>query len=188
MTRIKRSRRIGSEGPAVFNEKTTSESEVEGRRKQKERKKKGLKAGSRNVDVVATEKANQNRGRKDPRLGSKKPIQLVLEAKPHPKSAAAKKARKLSAEQELEAIENDAQLMTLIDRIEAGEHLGAGLQSYVDEKLNRMERLMNQLGLLVEDDADVEEIEPVVVKSGKSSSDEDMLDTFENIDLDQFKD
>ncbi len=52
-----------------------------------------------------------------------------------------KATRKLSAEQELAALENDAQLGVLLDRIENGEKLGAGLQRLVDEKLDRIEAL-----------------------------------------------
>jgi Uncharacterized protein conserved in bacteria len=39
----------------------------------------------------------------------------------------------------------------LLDRIENGEKLGAGLQAYVDEKLDRIEVLMDKLGLLTDD-------------------------------------
>ncbi|MGR5457167.1 Der GTPase-activating protein YihI, partial [Vibrio alfacsensis] len=76
----------------------------------------------------------------DPRLGSKKKIPLIVDDKKKP----SKQERRLSAEQELEMLENDAQLNVLLDRIESGENLGAGLQKYVDEKLDRIEVLMNR--------------------------------------------
>ena len=113
---------------------------------------------------------------KDPRLGSKAPISLTpAPVAPHPKSNAAKKIRKLTAEQELAALENDPQLNVLLDRLEQGEKLGSGLQAYVDEKLDRIEVLMKQLGLL--------EDEPVTAKSSKKT-DDDLLDRFQNNDWD----
>lgn len=59
-----------------------------------------------------------------------------------------KQERKLAAEQELAMLEKDAQLNVLLDRLDNGEKLGIGLQKYVDEKLDRIEVLMEQLGLL----------------------------------------
>ncbi|CAK2583841.1 hypothetical protein VCRA2119O52_800016 [Vibrio crassostreae] len=85
-------------------------------------------------------------------------------------------------------LENDAQLNTLLDRIENGENLGAGLQKFVDEKLDRIEHLMGRLGLLEPED-DEEEIfeEAPVASKKKASSDEDLLSQFEDFDLDSFK-
>ena len=60
-------------------------------------------------------------------------------------------------------LENDPQLNTLLDRLENGENLGAGLQKFVDEKLDRIEYLMGRLGLLEpEDDEEFFEETPVV--------------------------
>lgn len=106
-----------------------------------------------------------------------------------------KAQRRLNAEQELEMLENDAQLNVLLDRLDNGESLGAGLQKYVDEKLERIEVLMKQLGLYQEDDEmddDAEqESEPVVPASKKSSkklaTDDELLSQFEDLDLNQFK-
>ena len=81
---------------------------------------------------------------------------------------------------------NDAQLNTLLDRLEAGENLGAGLQKLVDEKLDRIEFLMDRLGLLEPEEEEVFDDLPESV-SKKASSDEDLLSQFEDIDLDNFK-
>ncbi|RXJ72644.1 GTPase-activating protein [Veronia nyctiphanis] len=180
MTRKKRSRKAGSEGPAQYDDRTPSQSDNEGRLQKKLKKRKGLKAGSRHSDAKAAA-ARKAAAQKDPRHGSKKAIPLIVEQKPHPKSAQAKKARRLSAEQELEMLENDAQLNVLLDRIENGESLGAGLQSYVDEKLDRIEALMSQLGLLDDDELE-DEKQPA--KPSKRS-DDDLLAAFENLDMDQ---
>jgi len=122
--------------------------------RKRDKKRKGLKTGTRNSEAKQNkdQKAAQQR---DPRLGSKKKIPLIVAEVKKPTKA----ERRVSAAQELEMLENDAQLLVLLDRIEDGENLGSGLQKYVDEKLNRIEVLMKQLGLYEEDIADdVEEI------------------------------
>ncbi|WP_064601557.1 Der GTPase-activating protein YihI [Photobacterium sp. J15] len=176
MTRKRKSRKPGSEGPALYQEKSVTQLDQEGRKRQKDKKRKGQKAGSRH-SVAQVEKARTQGQRKDPRIGSKKPVPLIVDTKP-----ATKKERRMSAEQELAMLENDAQLMVLLDRIEAGEKLGAGLQKQVDQKLDRIEQLMNQLGLLEEDD------EPEMAPVARVSSDDDLLDQFENMEFDSFED
>ncbi|MGL6175589.1 MAG: Der GTPase-activating protein YihI, partial [Vibrionaceae bacterium] len=93
----------------------------------------------------------------DPRLGSKKPVPLVVEA-PSANKKMSHSAQKHSAEKELQQLENDPQLLALLDRIENGERLGSGLQSYVDEKLDRIEQLMGILGLLEPEDDEPAEL------------------------------
>ncbi|MDF5528530.1 Der GTPase-activating protein YihI, partial [Vibrio parahaemolyticus] len=138
----------------------------------------GLKTGNRNSEVNEQKKqaAAQNR---DPRLGSKKKIPLIVE----PAKKMTKQERRLSAEQELEMLENDAQLNVLLDRIEAGENLGTGLQKFVDEKLDRIEKLMDQLGLL-----EPEEEEDFTAPAEKSTrNDDDLLADFDDINFDDYK-
>ncbi|EOD78978.1 hypothetical protein D515_02207 [Grimontia indica] len=180
MTRKKKARKVGSEGPAQYSEKSLTKEDIAALARKRKSKRKGLKSGSRHSEGK-TAQQRQAQAQRDPRLGSKKPIQLVVEAKPHPKSAEAKKARRLSAEQELEMLENDAQLNVLLDRIEKGDSLGAGLQQYVDEKLDRIEVLMKQLGLFEEDEPEVEE----APKKNKRRDDDDLLAEFENFKFDQ---
>ncbi|CZF81869.1 Der GTPase-activating protein YihI [Grimontia marina] len=180
MTRKKKARKVGSEGPAQYSEKSLTKEDIAALARKRKSKRKGLKSGSRHSEGK-TAQQRQAQAQRDPRLGSKKPIQLVVEAKPHPKSAEAKKARRLSAEQELEMLENDAQLNVLLDRIENGDSLGAGLQQYVDEKLDRIEVLMKQLGLFEEDEPEAEE----APKKNKRRGDDDLLAEFENFKFDQ---
>ncbi|EGU37372.1 hypothetical protein VII00023_18734 [Vibrio ichthyoenteri ATCC 700023] len=186
MSRSKKSR---SGGPAadVIVVRNRTQSDVEGRERKRDKKRKGLKTGTRNSEAKQN-KQQQSAQQRDPRLGSKKKIPLIVTEVKKPTKA----ERRVSAAKELEMLENDAQLLVLLDRIEDGENLGSGLQKYVDEKLNRIEVLMKQLGLYEEDIADdVEEEEmpaPVAKKATKkSSSDEDLLSEFESFDFDQFK-
>ncbi len=138
-----------------------------------------MKAGARNAEEQAKQKQSANQVR-DPRLGSKKKIPLIVE----PAKKLTKQERRLSAEQELEMLENDAQLNVLLDRIEAGENLGRGLQQYVDEKLDRIEQLMKQLGLLEpEDDEEFQDEAP----TRKARSDDELLADFEDFNMDDYK-
>ena len=187
MSRNKKSRKPGSTGDVdLIVTRNRSQSDVEGRLRKKMKKRKGLKTGSRHSE--AAEVARKGTGQvKDPRLGSKKKIPLVVEEKKKP----TKQERRLSAEKELEMLENDAQLNVLLDRLENGEKLGAGLQNYVDQKLDRIEVLMKQLGLYEPEEEELEEVEPEVEVASKAkqkpASDDDLLSQFEDVDLNDFK-
>ncbi|KJR19499.1 GTPase-activating protein [Vibrio navarrensis] len=180
MSRKKKSRKPGAAGaPEFVVTRNRSESDVAGRLRKKEKKHKGLKAGARNAEDQAKQKQSANQVR-DPRLGSKKKIPLIVE----PAKKLTKQERRLSAEQELEMLENDAQLNVLLDRIEAGENLGRGLQQYVDAKLDRIEQLMKQLGLLEpEDDEEFQDEAP----TRKARSDDELLADFEDFNMDDYK-
>ncbi|CAH1546858.1 Der GTPase-activating protein YihI [Vibrio harveyi] len=180
MSRKKKSRKPGASGaPEFVVTRNRTESDVEGRLRKRAKKRKGLKTGSRNSDAEEQKKQAVAQKR-DPRLGSKKKIPLIVE----PAKKQTKQERRLSAEQELEMLENDAQLNVLLDRIEAGENLGTGLQKYVDEKLDRIEKLMDQLGLL-EPEEDDEDFTAPAVKG--SRNDDDLLADFDDINFDDYK-
>ncbi|HAS6348993.1 TPA: Der GTPase-activating protein YihI [Vibrio vulnificus] len=179
MSRKKKSRKPGAAGaPEFIVTRNRSESDVAGRLRKKDKKRKGLKAGARNSEEVSKQKQGSSQ-QLDPRLGSKKKIPLIVE----PAKKLNKQERRLSAAQELEMLENDAKLNVLLDRLESGENLGRGLQQYVDEKLDRIEQLMSQLGLL-EPEAEEEHQEAPV---RKSRSDDDLLADFEDFDMDDYK-
>ena len=180
MSRKKKSRKPGASGaPEFVVTRNRTESDVEGRLRKRAKKRKGLKTGSRNSDAEEQKKQAAAQKR-DPRLGSKKKVPLIVE----PAKKQTKQERRLSAEQELEMLENDAQLNVLLDRIEAGENLGTGLQKYVDEKLDRIEKLMDQLGLL-EPEEDDEDFTAPAVKG--SRNDDDLLADFDDINFDDYK-
>jgi ribosome assembly protein YihI (activator of Der GTPase) len=179
MSRSKKSRKPGAAGaPDIIVTRNRTESDVEGRLRKRAKKRKGLKTGNRNSDANEQKQraAAQNR---DPRLGSKKKIPLIVE----PAKKMTKQERRLSAEQELEMLENESQLNVLLDSIEAGENLGTGLQKYVDEKLDRIEKLMDQLGLLEPEDE-----EDFTAPAAKGSrNDDDLLADFDDINFDDYK-
>ncbi|SHO55520.1 Der GTPase-activating protein YihI [Vibrio quintilis] len=172
----------GVNGDLVFARKSNRKSaDVEGRLRKKEKKKKGLKTGSRHSQGQENELSRAKQQR-DPRLGSKKKVPLIVEA---PKKQT-KQERRLSAEQELIQLENDAQLQVLLGRLENGEKLGAGLQKYVDEKLDRIEKLMKQSGLLEEtDDVDTNDNQPEMTDIPEFSGEDELLQQWTETDSDK---
>lgn len=188
MSRSKKSRKPGANSSAeIIVTRNRSEADQDGRLRKRLKKRKGLKTGQRH-STAKDEQANKGGQKRDARLGSKKKIPLIVEA---PKKQT-KQERRVSAAQELEMLENDAQLAVLMTRLENGEKLGVGLQKYVDEKLDRIEILMDQLGLFddVEDDAEEEVPAAPSQPSKKQSapkSDDDLLSQFQGIDIDSYK-
>ena len=65
----------------------------------------------------------------------------------------------LSPQAELDMLENDERLDALLERLEEGEALTAEEQSWVDAKLDRIDELMQKLGLSYDDEDDEEEEE-----------------------------
>ena len=192
MSRTKKVRSTGNDDVVIVRQR--SESDIEGRLRKKSKKHKGLKSGTRHS--VSAEKSKQaNSGLRDPRLGSKKKVPLIVE----PKKKTTKAERLVLAEQELAQIENDPQFNVLLERLDNGEKLGAGLQSYVDKRLDRIEILMKALGINTDDLDDEnendDEIEAPIEKAKKSSrkdsrsgrDDDDLLSDFEDVNLDEWK-
>ncbi|MNU03314.1 Der GTPase-activating protein YihI [compost metagenome] len=54
-------------------------------------------------------------------------------------------------------LENDERLDALLERLEEGETLNAEEQAWVNAKLDRIDALMEELGISYEDDEDEEE-------------------------------
>lgn len=169
MPRKKKSRKVGQIGTPSVPKEARKPKEPSGR----VRKRKGNTAGSRHS---ASQQATiaQRKQQLDPRVGSKKPIQLVVEEKP--KTSAPKK-RYHSPAQELEAIENDLRLSRLLDKLDKNAKLTVDDQRYVDEKTARHKTLCKMLGIQQEEEV-----------IDKGSEDIDLFDKFDAIDIDEFKD
>ncbi|BDY06923.1 Der GTPase-activating protein YihI [Ferrimonas sp. YFM] len=142
MTRQKKSRKINVHGPRQQT-RTEKGSGHEGKR----RNAKGKAAGSRQNEGSAKSRLRADRPQDtlDPRLGSKKPISLVAPQNEAPV------AKPLSPEQELEKLENLPRLNDLLDRLDQDEVLSAEDQQWLDAKLDRIEQLMTQLGIELEE-------------------------------------
>ena len=144
--------------------KTRDEINTEARDRKRDKKHRGNASGSRANPVTAENKNGGEKKDQDPRIGSKKPVALgaaVAQTQPAKKSAkpAAEKKPKLAPEEELAMLENDQRLDALLDRLEKGETLKADDQAWLDQTLDRIDVLMEQLGIALDDDVEDEEAE-----------------------------
>lgn len=143
--------------------KTKEELNAEGRERKREKKHRGHKSGSRNQDGASNGQKNGQNVQADPRIGSKKPIPLVVEsnqpvARPVVKEKPVAK-EKLTPEKELEMLESNDRLDEILARLEDGETITAQEQQYVDTCLDRIDELMNILGIEYADEDGDEEKE-----------------------------
>lgn len=149
--------------------KSRVELEQEARQRKRVKKRSGNASGSR-TQVDATHQKNKTEGQaKDPRIGSKVPVALVVEAKVPPKLQKKPKTKipeqpRLSPEEELTKLENDERLDALLERLDDGATLNAEDQAYVDHTLDRIDELMKALGIELGDEDDEEEQKEDIVK------------------------
>jgi len=145
--------------------KSREELNQEARDRKRDKKHSGHKSGSRANPVAQGSGSGQSKKSSDTRLGSKKPIALVADGKPQPakKPAAQPKVNaqkvKLTPEEELAKLENSERLDTLLNRLENGETLSGEDQAWLDETLDRIDELMETLGIALDDDAEDEQAE-----------------------------
>lgn len=192
MSRTKKTRRITDIMPARKADKkpeqpklsggknrkpTRYELDAKAREEKKKRKHKGLPTGSRNVDPAEQKKAAVKEV-KDPRIGSRKKIPLMVEFVNKPEKgqiikpvAVEEYKPHLSPELELEQLENNEILNQLLDEIEAGKTLSAKDQKFVDECLDHIDELMTELGIQDEDE----------------DNGDALLRQFETMDINQFR-
>lgn len=124
--------------------KESDASAQEGRERKRAAKRKGLKAGSRQQVEQAGKKSGTKQA-KDPRIGSRKPVALIVEeksSKPVAPKQIKEKKLVITPEQELASIENDDRLNDLLDRLDAGETLEATEQAWVDQRVDRYQELV----------------------------------------------
>lgn len=175
----------------VHKRNESQESAHAARQRKRDNKRKGLKAGSRQAVEQETSSIKSGSGSKDPRVGSRKPVALVVEPAKKPVAAKPAKAVKtaeqiaeqiaeqqakqlqLKLEQELAAIENDERLNLLLDRLDDGLSVSADDEAWLDARLARHQELLVALGM---DDDDDDVAEP--------ASPDDLLQRFINDDFD----
>lgn len=159
MSRTKKSRKPGSGslGPIKdTNKKAIAPAP------RKPRKKVGKPAGNRQAEAKNHQKSGvQNPANRDPRLGSKKPIDLgaAIKVEKHTKTPVTKepKASPIAAikvlddnndlMQELERIEADEQLQTILIKQEDEIALTKVEVDYFNEKMDRHQEISEELGL-----------------------------------------
>ncbi|WAJ70290.1 Der GTPase-activating protein YihI [Catenovulum adriaticum] len=156
MTRIKKTRKLGSLGPRkaeIRPEKNTHST--------KKSERKGLKPGARNAQSQTNfADAGHQQTPKDERIGSKTPISLnpepaqtanqsPIHKQPQAKVNKNKKAVEPTQawQQELLALEDNEALQTLLTRYENDEKLTATELTELNKKMARYAWLMEKLGL-----------------------------------------
>jgi len=152
---------------AKTKRKSRDEVNAEARDRKREKKHRGNASGSRANPIAVSQKSGGSTASKDPRIGSKKAIMLApvtAETQPVKKADKVVKAVEdkkihLSPEEELLKLENDQRLDTLLDRLEKGETLPAEEQAWLDQTLDRIDVLMEQLGIVLDDDIEDEQAE-----------------------------
>ena len=188
MARKKKTRRISDVMPIRKSDKKTQmpkasrsgkkltryELDSKARKEKKKRKHKGLVPGSRH-SLVENKQNNQPKEIKDPKIGSKKKIPLIIEFVNNPEKAQTippmKVVKKSDPMQELESLENNEILNELLDALDEGKAISKADQQFVDECLDRIAELMKELGIADEEEDD----------------DDDLYRTFERIDINQFR-
>lgn len=143
--------------------KTKEEINAEGRERKREKKHRGHKSGSRYVEQASNKQNGGQNASTDPRLGSKKPVPLIVDEKQVTKPVVEKKQpavkEKLAPEKELEMLESDDRLDSILARLEDGETITAQEQKYVDTCLDRIDELMNILGIEYSEEEEEEDEE-----------------------------
>lgn len=148
-----------SKGHARARRKTREELDQEARDRKRQKKRRGHAPGSRAAGGNTTSGSKGQNAPKDPRIGSKTPIPLGVAEKVTKQHKPKSEKPMLSPQAELELLETDERLDALLERLEAGETLSAEEQSWVDAKLDRIDELMQKLGLSYDDDEEEEEDE-----------------------------
>ena len=170
--------------------KESDVSAQEGRERKRAAKRKGLKAGSRQQVEQSNNKSGNSQS-KDPRIGSRKPVVLVVDdkqKKPAVPKAVKEKQLVMTPEQELASIENDDRLNDLLDRLDAGETLDAAEQAWVDQRVDRYQELMDELGIIDNDDDEDDELpfddgDDAEFDEQKPASEEELWDRFNQVDF-----
>ena len=194
MTRKKKSRKPGVGSSGVRKTDTTNSSVVVSDKKPK--KKTGKAAGSRQIEGTKSKKAgNTNKPAKDPRIGSKKPIELGTLASTKTATPAVKhkpnkpriaNVRVIDAApslaQQLAAIENDERLQLILAKQEQEEALSSEEVDLYNELMDEYERLSAQL-------AEQKDTTPAPSNTpGGALDDDDLWDKLDTSDFSDYSD
>lgn len=169
-SRSKKSRKVGVIGvrkdPDFNNKRKKSKAPAT---PPKAKRHKGNKAGTRNAVETKQGSSKSAKTAQDPRLGSKKPVALIKA----PTKAEVKKYA--TPAEELAALEADVKLSALLDKLDDDKAISAEQQRYVDEKMARHRILCDLLGIVEDEDEDMDD-------------EKDPFSDLDAISLDEFKD
>ena len=186
MTRRKKSRKPGVGSIGI--KKDTTKNEIV--REKKPKKLKGKRPGTRQLEAQPKQNnQSTSTAKKDPRVGSKKPIELgAIAAKVEKKKVVKTKntspiaAIKVvetdhSLMEELKAIENNPELQLILEKQDSGELLSEQEIDLFNSLMDRHEELTEKLGISDEESTD---------EMSESASDEDLWDKFDTSDFNDF--
>ncbi|AOM41925.1 Der GTPase-activating protein YihI [Xenorhabdus hominickii] len=148
--------------------KSRAELDAEGRERKRQKKRRGNATGTRSNGDGSNKNRSAAKQEKDPRIGSKVSVPLIVGekaamVKPAVKPVVEKAKPRLSPQEELSMLENDERLDDLLARLEQGETLSLEDNTYVDSMLDRIDTLMEELGInLEEDDSEEEKQEDIM--------------------------
>lgn len=140
----------------------------------------GKPAGSRNNQPLANDSSVKAKLNNDPRLGSKKPVDLFTQTDQLQKIKP--KVKLVTPQQELTEIENDEKLSLLLNKLDSGTDVDTASQNYIDDKLKRHKQLCEILGIADDDDTDE------TTERAAEKDDDELLATFEKINVNRLKD
>ena len=200
MSRSKKSRKpgVGSSGPV---KETTKKLTVAVEKRAK--KFKGNPSGNRQNEAKPITDAQQSTANKDPRIGNKTPITLGTTS--NKKTVKVKKANKSipvtptvapirtiepaqlidndALMQELENIEQDERLLTILAKQDDDIELSENEVNFFNEQMDKHQSIRETLGLDEEDDED----ETANDSTQRASSEEDLWNKFDSSDLSKFE-
>ncbi|MBK4715410.1 MULTISPECIES: Der GTPase-activating protein YihI [Tenebrionibacter/Tenebrionicola group] len=145
--------------PAKSRRVNREELDQNARARKRQKKRRGKAPGSRFGATQQNTAGDKSAGVRDPRTGSKKPVALGSKSVPVAAQAASVKKAALSPREELEKLESDERLDGLLERVENGETLTVAEQNWVDAQLDRIDELMQQLGLSYDDEEEAEDVQ-----------------------------
>ncbi|GAC06265.1 GTPase-activating protein [Paraglaciecola agarilytica] len=172
MPRKKKSRKIGQIGTPLAPKTNRKPAPASPKRNKKTL---GKPAGTRNNPEQTNSQSKPNKTVKDPRVGSKKPIPLVVDDKPKAKVA---KPKFFSPAQELESIEQNERFALLLEKLDSDVALTRDEKAFVNKLTARHQELCDLLGIADEDDS---------AENSESSAENDLYEQFESIDINKFK-
>lgn len=193
MSRTKKSRKPGTGSSGVLKD---DKKKVVAPVPRKAKKKNGKEAGNRqkeaNPQIINGQNSSAN---KDPRLGSKTPIDLGKSLAAPMKTKAVKVTKKPqdsspiaairavetgeTLAEQLSRIEQDPKLLEILEKQDEDAALTADEVNYFNTLMEQHEKISAELGLEEED----EEVAP----ARKSDSEDDLWDKFDNSDLSKFE-
>ncbi|WP_440877563.1 Der GTPase-activating protein YihI [Thalassotalea sp. PLHSN55] len=191
MSRTKKSRKPSESFPTLSKVEKQKLAEL---KETRIRKKKGKKPGNRQQEAVKKKTSGgQQTTAKDPRIGSKKPIDLGIAVKTAPAKKVKKKPEPIAAirtievaepdnslEEQLYAIEQDPRLLAILDKQEDDVELTEAEVSLYNELMERHQDIRAQLGL----DDDEDEVD---ASDSQDNSEDDLWDKLDSSDLSKFE-